>query len=191
MRRKWLLAASTVVLLLATACSKSEISSAQGRERANAARKPTAEVYWTLYNSISGPVFSSDGGGHFTRCGKNGSTSITYVVRSVLATKEKRGVTLESLTQTVATQLSDLGWHLSPASGPQRSVKKGGITVKLEPPEFTGSDPMTALQVQGECVDVGSAADSIIDGYYQHEDEYSGADASKSPVPTTFPSPIG
>jgi hypothetical protein len=189
MRNKWLLAACAAVVLLATACSsKGGISSAQGKERANAARKTTAGSYWKLYNSIGAPVSRNGGTGRFTQCGKNGSTSASYVVRAFLGAASDKEVTPESLTQEAANQLAGVGWHLSPASGLKRSAKKGGITVELEPPEFTGSDPLAALQVQGECIDLGSAADSILDDYYSQSDKYSSDDASKSPVPTTFPS---
>jgi hypothetical protein len=192
MRHKWFLAVCAAVVLLTTACSsKGGISSAQGKVRANATRKSTATVYWKLYNAIGAPAFDSDGTGHFTTCGNNGSSSTSYYVRSILGVKSDKRVTPESLTQAVAGQLAGVGWHLSPASGLKRSAKKGGITVKLEPPEFIGSDSMTALQVQGGCVDVGAAEDSITDGSAQNSDKYNGDDASKSPVPTTFPSPIG
>ena len=191
MRHKWLLAAFTAVILLATACSsKGGISSAQGKERANGVRKTTAEVYWKLYNSISAPASGNGGTGHFTPCGKNGSTSTRYVVRAILGATPDKGVTSESLMQAVADQLNGLGWHLSPADGIHRSAKKGGITVELEPPSF-GTSPMTVLQFESGCVDVGSALDAVVDGYYQNSDKYDDADASKSPVPTTFPSPIG
>jgi hypothetical protein len=191
MRHKWFLAACAAVVLLATACSsKGGISSAQGKERANAARKTTATVYWKLYNAISAPAYGTGGRGVFTRCGDNGSTSVSYGVRASLGATSDKGVTDESLTHAVANQLAGVGWHLSPADDPDRSAKKGGITVTLEPPSF-GNSPTTVLQVQGECVDVGAAADSIADGYLQKSDLYSGVNASKSPVPTTFPSPIG
>jgi hypothetical protein len=192
MRQKWLLAVCAAVILLATACSSNGgISSAQGKERANANRKSTAAVYWRLYRSIRAPASISGGRGYFTKCGNNGSTSTSYYVRSIVGATSNKRVTPESLTQTMADQLAEIGWHLSPASGLKRSVKNGGITVTLEPPEFTGDSPMEALQVQGGCVDVGAAADSILDDYYSQSDKYSGVNASKSPVPTTFPSPIG
>jgi hypothetical protein len=191
MRHKWLLAACAAVILLATACSSNGISSAQGKERANATRKSTAAVYWKLYNAISAPVFRSGGTGSFAKCDSNGPTSITtYTVRATLGVDSGK-MTLESLTQLVASQLAGVGWHLSPADDPDRSAKKGGITVKLQLPEVTGPDPLTVLQVQGECVDLGSASNAVVDGYYPQSDQYHDADASKSPVPTTFPSPIG
>lgn len=73
-----------------------------------------------------------------------------------------------------------------------RSAEKDGITVALDPPSF-GTLPMAVLQVKSKCVDIGAASHAIVDGYDGNTDadKYDDADASKSPIPTTFPSPMG
>lgn len=189
MRHKWPLAAVTAVVLLTAACGKGGTSAAQGKEHATEARKTTAEVYWKLYHALSAPAFTSGASGTLTRCSDKGSKYARYVVRTIVG-GEGKGVTSASLTQTVAGQLSSVGWRLSPASGPERSATKGGISVVMQPPSF-GAEPGTALEVRGACVDLGSAADALFDDYATQSDLYSSSDASKSPIPTTFPSPMG
>lgn len=56
MRHRWA-PATLLFAVLISACSngKSEsLSEAEGRQAADKARRPVAEVYWQLYNSIGG-----------------------------------------------------------------------------------------------------------------------------------------
>ncbi|BBA97447.1 hypothetical protein RVR_3204 [Actinacidiphila reveromycinica] len=160
----------------------------KGKERANQTRKETAAVYWKLYNSLDAPASTSGGAGYFTSCGKSGSSSVQYVVRALIRATSDKKMTYASLEQTVADQLAAAGWHLTPSED-GRSAEKSGITVELELPSV-GAGPTTALQVESGCVDVGAAKDTVSDGYSFNSDwdQYKDADASASPVPTTFPS---
>lgn len=189
MRHKWLPAVCAAVVVLAAACSSGGMSASKGKEHADQTREATAAVYWKVHGSLSAPVSDFDGAGHFAKCGRKGSTSVQYIVRSLVGAAADKKLTSESLMQTMADQLADAGWHLSPADGDHRSAEKGGTTVELEPPGF-GAEPTTVLQVESGCVDVGSASGTVTAGYYTNAnwDQYQRADASKSPVPTAFPS---
>lgn len=188
MRHRW--APATLLLaVLISACSngKSEsLSEAEGRQAADKARRPVAEVYWQLYNSIGGSASRGGGSGFFADCEKVRKDSVTYRVTTLLSSNSKKEP-LESLTATVAKQLKSAGWSLSPSSGVHRSAAKNGTTVELNPSPVSGTS--LQLQVRSKCVNVGKEADVLTSDYANASDSYSNSQASASPVPTAFAKP--
>lgn len=180
-----------VATFLVSACSGSSggISAADGKRQAGELRKPVANVFWQLYNSIGDTAFAASADGVFTAC-EGSKSSMGYTVVTTLHSKEgerDKAATQESLAAVIAEQLDRAGWLLSPSNGLPRSLSKKGIKVALEPPRFTGSSASVQLKVQSKCADVGAAADELKKDYAGGSDIYKGSQASAAPIPTGFP----
>ena len=186
-RRSVLTALLLSVLLSACSNGGSERQSeAEGKRTAEKARRPAAELYWQLYNSIGSAASRSGGSGYFADCEEVKEDSVTYRVTTLLDPKSK-SESLETLTTAVANRLKSAGWILSPASGLHRSATKNGISVELKPSPVSGTS--VQLQVRSECVNVGKAADVLTADYANASDNYNSSQASASPVPTNFVKP--
>jgi hypothetical protein len=179
------------VLLLAalvSACSGGGGPSvADGKRAANAARRPVAEAYWKLDNSIGTAASHPGGEGVFARCEGGPANGVVYSVRTVLGSRRAND-TPGRFTAAVADRLARAGWQLAPSSGLPRSASNGDLRVDLEPPEVGGASASVALVVSGKCVDVGAAANVLLDIYVNNKtDRYPESRAAESPIPTTFP----
>jgi hypothetical protein len=181
--------ALAVLSLLASACG-SGTSAASGRSAAGHARRDVATAYWTVYSSLDRAAFRTTGYGRFVPCSGSGSNSLRYGIETALSATSDRP-SLAQFTGTVSSSLSSAGWHLRGAgqNGAGQNIYSGsehGIDVTLR----TFADnlgPGGALTVEGPCVNAGGAASAILSAYGgSASDQYPSAEASASPIPTSF-----
>jgi hypothetical protein len=183
------------VALLAGACSTGTAGgagAAAGKSAAERSRRTVALTYWKLYNSLGHAVIRTDGSGRFVSC-PAASSRLRYGVANAVSALTPKQATSQ-FTGLVQHRFGQAGWPLHPSgtnAAGQRiySATANGISVTVR---FFHDNlgPGAALTVEGKCLNAGKASQTILSSYAGSQaDRYPDADATASPVPTSFPAP--
>ncbi|MCX5050281.1 hypothetical protein [Streptomyces sp. NBC_00474] len=176
--------------LLTVACGDEEMSVPDGKKAAQQSRRPVAEAYWQVYQSIGAKMMQGSRGiGRFGECsGSDGKASVRYQINNSLFDENSN----EPGTQFVArlrAKLANSKWKLEPKGENLYAKKIGGAQVKFQLlHQPSGHSAIVALLFGSGCISVGKAKSEILDAYKgQASDEYDFSDASAAPIPSGFP----
>ncbi len=183
-------AAILLASALASACGGSSTGTQQGTAAADKIRQDVAAAFWQLDDSLGRTVLSTGGLGGFGGC-SGSPDSLAYGITAAMQTSANSQQDLAEFTMSILPGFAAAGWPLTHTSDDNYSAKRSGLTVSLH--VFSeSSGPGASLTVQSGCVDVGSAAQTILSHYSgDQSDQYPQSEASAKPVPTTFPTPGG